>query len=56
MKTIYLVSVQPETVNQMPSFYYAETVEQIVAFIDKYEHGSVSFKILKPLPNLIDEA
>lgn len=55
MKTIYLVSVQPETAQSMPKVYFAENAEQVVAFTQKYEHGSVIVKRITELPDLTDD-
>lgn len=55
MKTIYLVSVQPETPQQMPTVYFAESAEYVVAFTQKYEHGSVIVKRITELPDLTNE-
>lgn len=55
MKTIYLVSVQPENGQSMPKVYFAESAEEVVAFTQKYDHGSVIVKRITVLPDFTDE-
>lgn len=54
MKRIYLVSVNPETPNQMPKIYFAVDAKQVELFIDKYSYGSVSVKCVEELPDMSD--
>lgn len=54
MNKIYLVSVNPETPNQMPKIYYARNAKDVENFIDKYSYGSVSVKSVEELPDMSD--
>lgn len=55
MKTIYLVSVQPETAQSMPVVYFAECAAEVDEFIQHYDHGSVIVKRITKLPEFKDE-
>lgn len=50
MKTIYLVSVQPENSQSMPKVYFAETSIEVEDFLTHYELGSVIVKRITSLP------
>lgn len=55
MKSIYLVSVQPESSQAMPKVYFAETSIEVEDFLTHYELGSVIVKRITSLPVFKDE-
>lgn len=55
MKSIYLVSVQPESSQAIPKVYFAETSLEVEDFLTHYEHGSVIVKRITSLPVFTDK-